>query len=377
MQAIHIFRAGRHTSANGATLEFGEDTLRAAAAAYDPSRHEAPLVVGHPRDNGPAYGWVGALSYDESGLHAAPTQVDPEFAELVRAGRYKKVSASFYTPDSPANPVPGTYYLRHVGFLGAQPPALKGLKAASFSDNEQGVVEFSGEWEMATFFRRFREWFIDKFSREEADQVIPAHIVEAIEAEARQPDEAEAEAPMPAVQTAAAFSEKTGEESSMTADQIAALEKRAAEAEAALAAREAEFSEREARIAAAERDQRKAQIAASVEALVSEGRVLPAQREGLVAFMDALPAESVVEFGEGETATKQAGRDYFLGFLRSLPKAVEFGERAARDPSGDVAGASADDIARRAVEFQEAEAKAGRRVSTSEAVTAVIAGRAA
>lgn len=376
MQAIHIFKAGRHTSANGATLEFGEDTLRAAAAAYDPSRHEAPIVVGHPRDNGPAYGWVNALSYDESGLHAAPAQVDPEFAELVRAGRYKKVSASFYTPDSPANPVPGTYYLRHVGFLGAQPPALKGLKAASFSEGEQGVVEFSGEWEMATFFRRFREWFIDKFSREEADQVIPAHIVEAIEAEARQPDEpGEDMAPAP-VTSAAAFSE-TVEETSMTAEQIAALEKRAAEAEAALAAREAEFSEREARVAAAEKEQRKASIAASVDGLIAEGRVLPAQREGLVAFMDALPAETVVEFGEGEGAQKQGGRDYLLGFLRSLPKAVEFGERAARDPSADASGASADDIARRAVEFQEAEAKAGRRVSTSEAVTAVIAGRAA
>jgi hypothetical protein len=374
MQAIHIFRAGRHTSANGATLEFGEDTLRAAAAAYDPARHEAPLVVGHPRDNGPAYGWVGALSYDENGLHAAPTQLDADFAELVRAGRFKKVSASFYTPDSPANPVPGTYYLRHVGFLGAQPPALKGLKAASFSDNEQGVIEFSGEWEMATFFRRFREWFIDKFSREEADQVIPAHIVEAIEAEARQPVEAESEA-MP-VQTAAAFSETAAEESPMTADQIAALEKRAAEAEAALAARDAEFSEREARFAAAERDQRRAQTATSIDALISEGRVLPAQREGLVAFMDALPAETVVEFGEGETATKQAGREYVLGFLRSLPKAVEFGERAARDPSADAASGSADEIARRAVDFQEAEAKAGRRISTAEAVTAVIAGRA-
>jgi hypothetical protein len=32
-------------------------------------------------------------------------------------------------------------YLRHVGFFGAQPPAVKGPKSASFADGEQRVIE--------------------------------------------------------------------------------------------------------------------------------------------------------------------------------------------------------------------------------------------
>ncbi len=51
---------------------------------------------------------------------------------MVKAGRFKSRSASFYHPDNPNNPKPGVYYLRHVGFLGAQPPAVKGLKAVEF-----------------------------------------------------------------------------------------------------------------------------------------------------------------------------------------------------------------------------------------------------
>lgn len=67
---------------------------------------------------------------------------------MVRAGRYKKLSASLYAPDSPANPSPGAWYLRHVGFLGAQPPAIKGLAPVNFAaGDEEGTVtvEFSEE----------------------------------------------------------------------------------------------------------------------------------------------------------------------------------------------------------------------------------------
>ncbi|MDL6388248.1 peptidase, partial [Escherichia coli] len=72
--------------------------------------------------------------------------LDPQFAEMVTDGRFKKVSASFYLPDSPSNPKPGVLYLRHVGFLGAQPPSVKGLKQVSFSEQEEGVVEFA-DWQ--------------------------------------------------------------------------------------------------------------------------------------------------------------------------------------------------------------------------------------
>lgn len=76
-------------------------------------------------------------------LKAELHQVDPAFSEMVEKGRYKKISASFYLPNSESNPKKGFLYLRHVGFLGAAPPAVKGLKNPIFAENEVGVVDFS------------------------------------------------------------------------------------------------------------------------------------------------------------------------------------------------------------------------------------------
>lgn len=139
---ITIFRSGRHVDAIGLEAAFSVADLTAIAEGYDPAIHEAPLVVGHPQTDGPAFGWVGSLTTDGTHLLAHPQQVDPGFAEMVASGRFKKISASFYTPASPRNPKPGQYYLRHVGFLGAQPPAIKGLPDARFADDGEGVVYY-------------------------------------------------------------------------------------------------------------------------------------------------------------------------------------------------------------------------------------------
>jgi len=141
---LQIFKPGRHTAMSGAALDFSVDDLAASAAAYDPALSEAPIVVGHPVTDAPAYGWVKSLAFAGGGLEAEPDQVDPAFAAMVAAGRFKKISASFYPPASKNNPAPGVYYLRHVGFLGAQPPAVKGLRAPAFAEGDDAVsIEFA------------------------------------------------------------------------------------------------------------------------------------------------------------------------------------------------------------------------------------------
>lgn len=133
MEPIHFFRAGVHTDLNGKEVSFCGADLETVTHNYNPATHEAPLVVGHPAINGPAYGWVKSVEARPDGLYAVPSDVQPEFAELVRSGAYKKVSGSFYVPGAKNNPSPGGYYLRHIGFLGAAAPAVKGLKPVSFS----------------------------------------------------------------------------------------------------------------------------------------------------------------------------------------------------------------------------------------------------
>lgn len=76
MSAIHIFKAGTHTDMHGKKLPFTPDDLAACVKAYDPSVHEAPLVIGHPRTEDPAWGWVKALSLSGVDLMAEPAQLD-------------------------------------------------------------------------------------------------------------------------------------------------------------------------------------------------------------------------------------------------------------------------------------------------------------
>ena len=325
-KTLHIFKPGRQTAMNGLTLEFSESDLAASAAAYDPAKHEAPIVIGHPKHDDPAYGWVKSLATADDGLQAEPHQVDAAFAELVEAGRYKKISASFYLPDAPNNPVPGVYYLRHVGFLGAQPPAVKGLKAAEFADAEEGVVEF-GDWGMetnATLWRHMREWLLAKFGQETADQVIPDWQIETIREAARQDDDAPriAFADPENAPAGASPAKPTTEENHVTPEQAAALEAENAQLKQQLATAEADKQKQ----AAAKRH---ADNVAYAEQLIGDGKLAPKHKDAVVAFLDFSEADASLEFGEGDA--KQPLATAFKSFLGDLPKVVEFGEQATKD----------------------------------------------
>jgi len=137
---IEIFRLGRHTDVNGVVVEFGQAEAEGLIAGYDAGANPAPMVVGHPSLDAPAYGWVTGLALDGDAIVAECGQIEPQFAELHRAGRFKKVSATFYPPAHSANPKPDSWYLKHVGFLGAAAPAVKGLKLAQFAADIEGAV---------------------------------------------------------------------------------------------------------------------------------------------------------------------------------------------------------------------------------------------
>ncbi|MBB5204409.1 hypothetical protein HNQ51_001723 [Inhella inkyongensis] len=242
-QRLHIFKPGEFTAMSGERHAFTPAMLRGIAASYSPAVHEAPIVVGHPKADLPAYGWVQGLEYQESddasgpaGLYAQVAQVNADFADMVAAGAFKKISAAFYGAQAPGNPCPGSLYLRHVGFLGAQPPAVKGLRNPAFSDAEDGVLCFS----------------------EPTDPSSPTQESAVTEEEAAQ----------------------LRAENERLAAQNAALAAQAAEAAAA---------------------GRHAENLAFAEKLVADGRLLSAALPVIVATLDHLAAaETPIEFGEGE-----------------------------------------------------------------------------
>lgn len=323
---IEIFKPGKHKAMNGAVLDFSESDLQATVSAYDPAVHEAPIVVGHPKLDAPAYGWVKSLAFADDGLVADSHQVDPEFAEMVNAGRFKKVSASFFAPDSPRNPVPGVFYLRHVGFLGAMPPAVKGLKQVEFSESEEGVVEFSSYDDMtvAKLFRRLREFLIGDKGAEVAERVLPDYQISSLEIAASEEmleERMESAAPTPQ------FSEPESKGDEMSADdkaRLAVLE----EENARLRKEQADFAEAEAQ---RQRDAAHADHVAFAEGLVKAGKLLPGNKAVAIAALDLIAAQEVpLEFGEGDEKAELTV-DGFKATLSSFPKVVDFGEHAAGD----------------------------------------------
>lgn len=355
---IHIFRTGRHTPTKGPAIDFSESTVAAIAASYDPALSEAPVVIGHPKTDDPAFGWVKGLSFADDGLHAEVAQMEPTFADAVKAGRYKKISASFYPPRHPNNPTPGQYYLRHVGFLGAATPAVKGLQPVQFNDgggdggdggaNDLVTVEFaaggggqglSGTLEfaathgpvrvVATMFRALREHLIADKGTDMADAVLPNHRIDDLTRYAAEDDGPRYADPTP---------DTNPEEDSMQDPQkpdprdvdFAAREKQLQDAEA-------EFAAKQAHAAAAD----------FIKPLVEAGKVLPAEQDELTAFMASLGKDDTVTFADGKE-TKPAV-DVLKTLLESLPPRVDFSERTPKgdDPDSTVsfaapAGYSAD-----------------------------------
>lgn len=356
---------------SGEAIAFGDAELRAAAAAYDPALHEAPIVVGHPKQDAPAYGWVAGVEYADGKLTARPAQVDAAFAELVGAGRFKKVSASFYKPDAAANPKPGAFYLRHVGFLGAQPPAVKGLKAIEFADGEDGTVtlEFGDYMDrgMARVFRRLRDFLIEKFGIEDADKALPSWDVDMVQEEAAQPEPAK---PEPAF----AEPEPSKEDSVKDKEELAAREAALAEREKTIEAGEASFAEKENARTEAERRIATRESGLFLDGLIGQGKFPPGHRDGMAAFMARLDDGEAVEFGEGEDGkpVEMTPRAYLETFLKGMPKQVEFAELAGGDEGDEATDSQA--VADQAVAYQEEMRVKGVTVSTDAAVRHVLKG---
>lgn len=134
MKPFEIFRTGTWTSDKGITKEYTESDLDKLVENYN-SEDPAPIVIGHPQTNSPAYGWIEKIKRVADRLIAVPKQLNEDFVKLVKEGAFKKRSVSF-TPE---------FKLNHVGFLGAAAPAVAGLKEIQFN-LEEDLLSFSDEY---------------------------------------------------------------------------------------------------------------------------------------------------------------------------------------------------------------------------------------
>lgn len=161
---VEAFRAGIHTDAEGATRKWDPTDIVNIAQQYnrnsDPAnseRHIAPVVLGHPKDNEPAVGWVQRAKAVGDKLMLKLGELHPAFVDALKKGMYKTRSISLY-PD---------LNIRHLGFLGAAVPAVKGLGPFKFAEDKPfNLYEFGENMEDVNelktenkFFKRLFDLF--------------------------------------------------------------------------------------------------------------------------------------------------------------------------------------------------------------------------
>jgi hypothetical protein len=318
---IKIFKPGRHVDSKGNVHNFTEAQLRASAAAYNPVLHAAPMVIGHPKLDDPKYGTIQRIEFADNLYQGEPAKLDPQFAEAVNAGRWDRVSPSWYSPDSPSNPVPGVYYLRHLGFLGAVPPGCKGLGAVSFAEGEEGVIEFA-DWDdmnVAGLFRNLRDFLIETFGKDKADSVIPDYQVTDLAVSAAMPDK-----------------EETNEDTTISynshdshTSQFSEPTKGDAMTKEELEKREKELLEGQKKLRNQLNDQKHAGNLEFCEGLVKEGRLLATNKLAAVAaldFAEGVTTGDTIEFGEGDAKKTQTPAEIIKALLSSSPKVINFSE---------------------------------------------------
>lgn len=311
MKWCEVFRTGKHTSANGEERDWTIADLDKIVAKFHEKQPSAPIVIGHPKTNNPAYGWVEDLKREGETLFASYKQVCNEFKEWVNEGRYKNRSISLY-PD---------FTLRHIGFLGAMPPAVKGLAEYQFTEDEECFIydysEPAADFKfltIASILNNLREFLIDKYDLDTANQVISSWKIEdlkQIETSTKEEVRAYCETlTNKGKETIVPPQEGTQNKPDDFSAEIEAQKQKIVELETQL------------------NDEKKSKRIAEFEQFANEqiaiGAITPAQKDFVVDFQEVCHNQGNYEFSEGD---EKSCLKRFQDFVKGI-KQIDFSETA-------------------------------------------------
>ena len=358
---IPIFRTGTHTDSQGNEKTWTEGDLDVIVSKYKPAEHEAPEVIGHPEHNAPAWGWVEGLKREGQTLFAKMKNRVPEFVDMVRKGLFKKRSISLY-PDMT---------LRHVGWLGAMPPAVKGLPDVAFNEAESIVIEFG---EIGTvipkseirnpksFFgkeAKSMKWF-DWMKKKAADEGVTIEDAPSFS----EPGRGTVPVPSPADIQAQVNAE--------VAKVVTAKNAEFAETQRGLDAEKARLKAEGERLEKAKGERMKDEIKSFCEGLCKEGKLTPAIMKygmGMTNFLESISGiETAYEFCEPKEGKKLTPAEHIKAFMACFKKQIEFGEFAGNDKDIPRGNDKRDAAIR---DYQEKNKKDGVEITYRDAVLAV------
>lgn len=113
---IEIFKAGDY----GEKGSYTEAVLDGIVANFD-ATDKAPIVVGHPKTDSPAWGWIDALKREGDRLFARVGEMRAELVAAIADGRFKNRSVKLVSSGGNGP------RLAHLGFLGGVLPEVTGL----------------------------------------------------------------------------------------------------------------------------------------------------------------------------------------------------------------------------------------------------------
>ncbi|UTV56163.1 phage protease [Burkholderia arboris] len=370
---IEVFRAGNHVAADGRTISFSRADLDQMVANH--ANGAAPAVLGHPKHNDPAYAWTAELKRDGDSLFARFEDINPQFEAGVESGAYRNRSVAVFQDQQRG------WRVRHVGWLGAVPPAIDGLRPVEFADGHEtfefaapGVIHLGWGLESAArLFRGVREWLIGDRGQDVADAVVPNWQIDSIEEAARAANDVEP------VVAASTFSHSGGNDVTITQQDLdrARQEGITQGVTQGREAATAEFSQRisdaDARAASIEGERRAERISTQIAGWVKEGRVLPAEQSGLAEFMAQIDtAGQSFEFSANNGTVKKTPAQWFAEFMSARTPVVKLGQRDIGDAQTDATDPQA--IANAATEFMKNQSDKGITVSYADAVLHVSKG---
>ncbi len=330
---IEVFRSGKQTDSAGNTKEWTNSDLDKIVENYNnqakDKKHEAPIVIGHPETNAPAFGWVETLKRQGDVLLAKLKQLTPQFVEWVKAGHYKKRSIS----------LDGNYNLRHIGFLGAAAPAVKGLEDVDFSEEPANMQSFESE---------NNGNYIDYESSTLNEQQVQTLINTAIESRINN-YKSENDTRLEEIQNQI----KNKEDGNMNAKEIIAELTKQVKADFSeeIAGKMAgifeslipkiDFQEKppvkseevlalEKQVHRLELRNRLSEYNSFAKDLIREGKIVPAQQDLLIAAMEMGHQNGEISFSENDSQVKKSGIELIKDLITSFPVAFKYHEQTPR-----------------------------------------------
>lgn len=331
---IEVFRAGTHTDSKGRSCTFTEADLDQMVGNL--ALGAAPAVLGHPKHNDPAYGWVKpeGAKRDGASLFVKFEDINPAFEAGVDSGAYRNRSVSVFQDKSAG------WRLRHVGWLGAAPPALDGLAPLDYSA-EVDAFEFEAEFDVgyaladtAELLRGLREQLIAKDGLEAADAALPSWRIQSV-ADAAQ--RVQAAARDQAEDGLRPFSQpdNPGGVMSFTQAQLdAAAESARKEAEEKSAK---EFAAKEAELTKLRSERQTERIASQIGGWKAKGLLTPAEEPGLAEFLASLEdqAAELTFSAADKNEVKKTPAQFFADFMAARKPVVKLGAVPGADDDAE------------------------------------------